>query len=486
MLRRCIIPVRGTALAAVFLACAGCTAISPKSRMGEIDMNVPGTWAASKEGSSGVDSAWVVRFKDRRLNELVDEALRNNRDLKAAAARVERARGRAREAGAAGNPYSDLTFQGVRSKRNFIGFPLGGPGAGADAGPSSSLSNVFDLTLDIRWEADVWGRIAAGKSAAQAQFEAAVQDERAARASLAANVARAWFALLEAESQVRLAKEAQQVFEQTAQAVRERFKAGEEQGGAAANLRLAETDVASARAAMADRQQQAETAKRQLEVLVGRYPAGAVGSSVELPAVPPSPPVGLPSELLQRRPDVLAAERRFASAGKSLTEAKRALFPRLSLTANSGTSSGDLSELLNSDFGVWQLAGNVVQPVLAGGQLRAQADIRRADEREALATLQQSVLQAFAEVETALVSDRMLAQRERALADAARLAGEADTAARADYKDGIGDMLTVLTAQSRRITARSQLITVHRLRLDNRVNLHLALGGDYQPRSESP
>lgn len=460
------------------LALASCSALSPKSRMDAVSVPVPAGWSAEKTARAGVDREWVRRFGDSKLNALVDEALRSSHDLQIAAARVEKARSQAVLAGVAGNPTSDLTFQGDRAKRNFIGFPLGGPSAGV----ASSQSKSFGLTLNINWEADIWGRIAAGKSAALAMYESAQMDERAARSSLAGNVAKAWFGLVETQAQLKLAREAQGVYGETASAVRERFKAGNEAGGAGAQLRLAESDVANAKALVLERQQQVTAATRQLEALLARYPSGELASATDLPAVPSAPPAGLPSELLQRRPDVLAAERRLASSGMRLKEARRAIFPRLALTANGGTSTDDLAQILNSDFGVWQLAGNLIQPVLAGGTIRGEIASRNADEKEALAQLQKTVLGAFSEVEIALASESLLAGREAALAEAVRLAADADKAARADYKDGVGDILTVFAAQNRNLQTRMQMLAVRRLRLENRVNLHLALGGDYQPR----
>lgn len=465
-------------LGMLFLLSA-CGSIVPESRLPELDLDVPGTWAAGKEARAGVDEQWIHRFHDSRLEALVAEALENNRDLRAAVARVERARGQTRLAGVSANPTADLKFTPKRAKQNFIGFPIGGGG-----GVPSNMFNTFDLSLAVNWELDLWGRIRAGKSAAYAKGEAAEADARAARASIAASVARAWFALAEAQLQLQLARETQSAYQTTANAVRERFKTGDDAQGAASQLRLADSDVANTRASVAEREQQLESAKRQLEVLLGRYPSGTINSNARLPSPGGTPPAGLPSELLQRRPDILAAERTFAASGRSLSEARRAIFPRLSLTGSGGTNTNSLSELLNSDFGVWQIAANAIQPVLAGGQIRAEADIRRADEKEALATLQQTVLDAFSEVESALANERHLAARERSLSEAVKLAEEADQSARADYGQGLGDLLTVLTAQTRLLQARSQRITVQRLRLENRVNLHLALGGDYQPRPQ--
>jgi outer membrane protein, multidrug efflux system len=457
-----------------------CSQLSPPSRMTEADLEVPGSWQSVKEARAGVDSDWVSHFKDSKLRALVDEALLNNRDLRAAAARLDQARQQARIAGAAGLPTSDLTFAGNRQQQNFIGFPIGG-GANDPNAVFSNTFNQFNLSLGVNWEADIWGRIRAGKSAATANTEAAAQDIRAAQASLAAQITSTWFTLAESREQVALATESEAIFQKTADAVRERFLRGQqEDGGAAAQLRLTESDAATARAAKVERQQTLESSARQLEILLGRYPAGQIAAA-KLPALPGKVPVGLPSELLQRRPDVLSAERRFAASGKRLSEARRAVFPRLALTSSSGTNTGDLSELLNSDFGVWQLAGNVVQPILTGGQLRAEAAVRYAKEKEALADLQQTVLKAFGEVENALAAERLLAQRATAIDSATELARQADEAARADYAGGVSDLLTVLTAQTRLVQLRSQQLTLRRLRLENRVNLHLALGGDFKP-----
>lgn len=459
---------------------AGCAAIPPASRMNEAEIDAPDSWQATREGRAGVDLDWVSRFKDARLQQLVDQAIAHNRDLRAAFARYEQALQQVRIAGAAAMPTADLTFGGVRQKQNFIGFPIGD-----GTGVASNTFNQFNLSLGVQWEADVWGRIRAGKAAALADAQAAAQDLRAAQTSLAARVASAWFTIAEESAQAALARETESTFQKTADAVRERFARGQqEDGGAASQLRLAQTDAATARAARIEREQSLDSARRRLEVLLGSYPAGQI-KAASLPPMPAKPPVGLPSELLQRRPDVLAAERRFAAAGKRLTEARRALFPRLALTSSAGTATGELGDLLKSDFGVWQLAGNVVQPIFSGGQLRAEAHVRYAREREALAELQQTVLNAFGEVESALAAERLLAERAAAVDAALALARQADEAARSEFAGGVGDLLSILAAQNSVLRLRSQQLTLQRLRLENRVNLHLALGGDFAAKVKS-
>ena len=190
---------------------------------------------------------------------------------------------------------------------------------------------------------------------------------------------------------------------------------------------------------------------------------------------------GLPSELLLRRPDILAAERQLAASGSRRKEAKLAFYPSFSLTGSGGRSTEQLGDISNSDFGVWSIAGQLAQPILSGGQLSANLKARSAEEKEALANLQKVVLQGFSEVETALAAEQFLAMRVAAIEEGAELARDAEASARQEFARGTTDVLTLLQATSRRIELDSQALTLRRLRLDNRINLHLALGGDYNP-----
>ena len=191
----------------------------------------------------------------------------------------------------------------------------------------------------------------------------------------------------------------------------------------------------------------------------------------------------MPSELLQRRPDIIAAERRYAAAGNRRSAARAARFPSFSLTGRAGTSTGDLEDVLDAGLGIWSVAGRVVQPLIAGGRLREEERIAGYDETIALRELQGAVLKAFAEVEQALVAEQFYAKRESAVADSARSAREAAEASILDFADGAVDALTLLAAQDRQVQTAFQLVTLRRLRLENRVNLHLALGGDFRVRA---
>lgn len=447
-----------------------CTASIPSSRIGGVQKDIPERWSATPQASAGIDTNWVRRLGGARAESLVDEALSANPDMRVAAERVNRAVASAQTAGAALNAQLDAGLDVSRSKQIFIGLPV-----------PSSISDNYGANISVNWEPDVWGFNRAGISAQIAQAQAEKQNYRAARASLAAQILRAWLALAEANEKIALATKSEELLKTTYDIVLDRFESAlSEEGGSASQFRLVQSQLDTTRAVTVQRRGEREQAIRQLELLMGRYPAGGIQSADTLPAVPIMPPAGLPSELLLRRPDILSAERQFASSGSLLKQAKLAFYPSIKLTTRGGKRSGSLSDILDSNFGVWSLAGSLTQPIWRGGAIRSEEKRIKSEDRLALANLQKVVLRAFGEVEQALIADRFLAQREKAITSAVTSAKDASEAAYSDYAGGTGDALTLINAQQNRINLASQLVTLHRLRLDNRVTLHLALGGDYR------
>ncbi|NWK54561.1 efflux transporter outer membrane subunit [Verrucomicrobiaceae bacterium N1E253] len=455
------------------LCLVACSVEAPDSSMGDVSSMAPGQWSATKQAKAGVDEQWVKRFGDRRLSQLVNESLANNQDMRIASERVYRAGEAANIAGAASRPMARAVANADNQKLNFVGFPFGG----------SDVVDTYGVNLNVEWEPDIWGRVRTGQSAALAEWQAGGSEYRAARASLAAQVCKAWFALAEAREQVTLANEALEIRKKTELAVRERFEMSmQAEGGSASQLRLAQTDVATAKADLSSRMGTLESARRQLELLAGRYPSARLEGRAKLPSAPSSPPAGLPSELLLRRPDILAAERRYASSIKRVKEAQLAAFPSFKLTGSVGSSTDALSNIVNSNYGVWSLGASATQWLLTGGQVRSEIRLRKSNQREALSNLHQTVLRAFGEVEQALAAERWLMRREQEIYEALKLAKEASSAAEDDYRDGNGDVLTLFVAQSRRIQLDSTYASLRRLRLTNRVDLHLALGGGFSLR----
>lgn len=463
--------VVGGVLILSFFLLTGCAAVAPESQMLMVEQMAPDSWSATKEGKAGVDRDWVGSFRDNRLCRLVDEALERNPDMRVQVERVYQARRNASMAGAMARPQMVAEIKGNRSKQQFLGFPFGGA--------QTTSGRFADLT--VNWELDLWGRIRMGQMAAISDAQAAELDKKAAEAALSAEVCKAWFALGEAWEQLDLAERVVEIRKTSVDAIADRFEnnlAGD--GGSASQLRLAQTDLATAEAAIAQGMSDVELAERRIELLCGRYPKGTLIGSKELTKMPKRAPSGVPSSLLQRRPDVIAAERRFAAAVARSEEARRAIFPIISLTGSAGTASDALEQLLNSNFSTWSLGANITQNLLTGGRVIGERDVRDSREREELARLEAVVLTAFSEVENALVLEVWLKKREQQMSKAFDFAKEAAEAANDDFLQGTGDVLTLLQAQSRAVEIGSTLLTLKRVRLDNRVDLHLALGGEFR------
>lgn len=455
-------PFCASALAAVLLG--GCALQSPASRSGEAG-NVPGVWSATREAQAGVDHRWVRSVGGSPLVALVGEAQGANPSLQASAARVDQAAALAKVAGAERFPSIGTGTQAGRQKQNFLG--------------QTATNTNFGVSLQAAWEVDLWGKVKDGAEAALADAEAQAQADRALRSSLAAQVSKAWLAVAESNEQVALAEQAVKSREESSTLVRERFeRAIAEDGGSAAQVRLSETELATAKADLERRRGERERALRQLELLLGRYPSGAVSGAARLPKLPAAPPAGLPSELLLRRPDILQSERRLAAAGRRSDQAVKALYPSIDLTGSLGTATDQLEKILSSTSGVWSLGGSLTQPIFQGGRIQGGIEQADAAEREAVANLQRVVLDAFGEVEQSLVTEIYLRRQESEIARAVELSKDASARAGEEFRNGTGGVLTFLAAQNREIEASSALVSVRRLLLDNRVNLHLALGGD--------
>lgn len=467
-----------TITAIIVVALTSCVGTKvPKSKMADV-MDIAdeadGRWTATKEGRSGVDRNWVMRFKDTKLEQLVNEALVRNADIRVAAENVKQAQQTAYLAGASSRVMANVGLTGDRRRINFISFPFGGS-------QTATTTTTQGLDFNVDWEPDIWGRVGAGVSAAVADAQAVELELRAAKASLVANLCRAWFALCEANEQVQLAEEAHVIRVSTLEAVRDRFElAVDDVGAAAAELRIAKTDIATSLATTVQRQGDVEAAQRQVELLVGRYPSASITGHLKLPEIPKSPPAGLPSELLLRRPDVLASERRYVASGERIKEARRAIFPVFSLTGTTGTSADALTSILDSKFGVWSIGSNITQSILTGGRVKGEIERRSSVDRQALAQLQSTVLNAFGEVESALAADKWLALRITETLNAKKLADEATQSVVEEFSFGNVNLVTVLTSQNRQIDIASQLVLLKRFQLENRVNLHLALGGEFK------
>jgi len=322
----------------------------------------------------------------------------------------------------------------------------------------------------------LWGKVKAGKLAAMASTQARQAALAAARLSLSAQAARAWFGAIEAHRQVELARSSVESYRISAGRIRARFEGGVRP---ALDLRLALAELRIAEAALQSRLELADRGVRQLQILMGDYPDGSHDLGKDLPGGPEQVPTGLPSELVHRRADLVAAERDLLAADARIVEAKAQLRPRFSLTSAFGTSSDQLRRLLSAELLVWSLIGNVVQPVFNRGRLKAGVTLNQARAEEAAGRYESASLAAYNHVEAALAAEEVLRRRRKAIEEAAEQSVAARDLAEQRYRSGLAGIITLLAAQRTAIDSESQLLTLRRLQLDNRVNLHLALGGSF-------
>jgi NodT family efflux transporter outer membrane factor (OMF) lipoprotein len=432
----------------------------------------PQQWSAGELPDGPPQSQWWAYFGDAGLDKAISTTLTHNKNLAAAAARIDAAEAQARIAGAAALPDLNAGFSRTRQHINFVGFPI--PGAGDRI--LSSTSTQLGLSLNLSWEADVWGLVKAGRIAALSDLQAVEADLAGVQLSLTGQATKAWFAAIEAKRQVSLAKASLESYEVSSRRVRARFNSGIRPS---LDLRLALTEVSRAASLLQQRRQQLDATLRQLEILMGRYPAAEYALAEDLPNTPRGLPAGLPSELVHRRPDLAAAERRLLGADARIAQAKTDLRPRFNLTASSGTTTNKLRQVLSGDVFVWSLIGGLTQPIFNNGRLKATVKQSEAMAREAAANYEDAILRAYGEVETALAADAHLEGQQQALEEATRLAMAAQGLAEQRYRSGLADITTMLQAQRTALDAESSLLSIRRARLDNRVDLHLALGGDF-------
>jgi outer membrane protein, multidrug efflux system len=461
--------------------------IMPESARAQI----PGRWAGPHRSGAVVPN-WIRTFHDPELTALVADAVERNPDLKAAAARVEASHAAVRIAAASLYPRIAMKGLGERQGQHLSGDlgrdinppDFGSPGtensggAGLDTSTDDTSKRwVYGLAAGAAWEADVWGRIRSKKAAARAESEALEADYEFARQSLAAAVARAYFTTIEASQQEANAQETLDLYQQYSNLI----DVQKSQGFASDfDVSQIKSRTASAQEALYTAEQARAQTIRAIEVVTSRYPAGRFDVRRSFPAQPKAVPAGLPAQLLERRPDLIASERRFAAAFHRVNEARTARLPRFVLSATSGLGTADLDSVGSLSALLWTFAGGVTQPIFFGGELQAAQDLRTAEQKAAAASYVGSALRAFQNVEDALANDYYLRKREGALAGAVSSSGESVTLGGKQLEQGQIDMFTILRLSGENLAAKVQLTQVRASRLRERVNLYLALGGDFE------
>jgi NodT family efflux transporter outer membrane factor (OMF) lipoprotein len=453
----------------MLLVATGCVLKDPPDAQtikaqGMPEVTLPGQWTAAGAGSGAVANNWLSSFRDDQLSHAVSEALAYNADLRVSAARVEQALLYAKLAGAKLYPSADILARG--------GGKMSGDGSGLQG-----------AVLTVGWEIDIWGRVRYGRAAASADAASAQVDFEYARQSLASLVAKSWFLATEAGLQAEVARATIRDGDELVRLAEARSKVGV---GNDEDIFVARASVGIYRDAVRQIELGREQAVRALELLLGRYPAAAADIAPQLPGQPDAVPTGLPSELLERRPDVIAAERRVAAAFNRVHEAKAARLPAIALTTGVSSISSDLFELQDHANPVWNFGANLLVPIFRGGALKTQVEIRTAEQKQSVAAYAAVGLRAFGEVENALSAEIAAREREQILVQALADNQRALDVVRTQFKVGSTDLRFVTQRQLALQTTQSALIRMQAEQRVQRVNLHLALGGSFELRPATP
>jgi len=458
--------------AALALILAGC-AVGPNYERPEVV--VPVGWRDSTlalRDSSYANLPWWEVYADTTLQGLIRIALRENQDVRISLARVNEARALLGIQRLEFLPQIDIFASGERFKL-----------PDSLTGQPQSERNAFQVGGSLAWEIDLWGRIRRLNESAQASLLATEQGRRGVILTIVSEVARAYLELRDLDQELDIAERQREIRRQSLQLARARFE-----GGLTSELdvRQGEGALANAEGTVFRLQRERQQKENELSILLGRAPGdiprGAPLTEQDFPDVIPA---GLPSELLERRPDVQQAEQELRAANAQIGAAIAALFPTISLTGSGGTASRDIDNLFSAGTGFWNLAVNLFQPLINRGRNLKQVQAERARTEGAIAFYERTVLTAFREVEDGLVGVQRLRDEADAAGRAAEAARQSVGLASLRYEGGVDNYLNLLDAQRELLTAELQESQLLRLQRVAVVQLYKALGGGWDPVTDT-
>lgn len=435
---------------------------------------LPETWqAAPAQGQQAPQERWWTLFGDEALDRLVDEALARNQDLALATARVDEARALARVADSELVPAVDAGFQRDRSRRS---------DRTATRFPGALENGNYRAQANVSYELDLWGRLRESSRAAHAELLATVAARETVRIVLSADVVQSYYTLLSLDAQVAAARRSLDLRRDNLRLQRVRADAGLINDFA---LKQLEAEVAATEAQLPALERRRSSEELVLGVLLGRDPHALLQSPVTRTAaegmpVAPVVPSGLPSDLLLRRPDVVAAEQQLIAANARIGAARAALFPRIGLSGFLGSESAALSDLFSGPAQIWNLGFALAQPIFQGGRLFGEIDAVKARERQALAQYQKTLQNAFRDVHDALIAQ--VRARETFDAESTRAAAltQALRLARIRYDNGLTSQLELLDAERNLLAAELNRADALRALRAAVANVVKALGGGWQ------
>ena len=466
--------------AAVVLLCAGCM-VGPDYSKPSVPMTAAYKedqgWKLARPLDHIPRGKWWEVFGDPQLNALEEQVSQANQNVKVAEAHFRQARAMIGFFRAGLFP-TVTAGASATSMRNGALSPFSTSSVGASSGtsPGGKSTGEFLLTGDISYEIDLWGRIRRSVTAAREEAQATAGDLETARLSIQAELAFDYFELRSADAQQRLLNDTVKAFDEALQLTIRRFE-----GGAApkSDVAQAQTQLETTQVQATDIAVQRAAFEHAIAVLIGKPPADFSLPAAPLDLQPPNIPAGLPSELLERRPDIAAAERRVAEANEQIGIAKAAYFPTVTLNALLGLESSSIRNFGGWQSFLWAVGSSLAQTIFDGGRRRATSEAALAGYDATVASYRQATLDAFQQVEDNLAALRILEQETQQQARAVLSAQESLQLFTNRYKGGVDNYLQVITAQTVALANERNQVDIMRRRMDASVLLVKALGGGW-------
>ncbi|WP_289028774.1 efflux transporter outer membrane subunit [uncultured Paraglaciecola sp.] len=445
----------------IALSIAGCATNSELDKKLQFP-EVPENWQIT-QSSIEVKDNWLAQFAQNELIDLVNEALTQNYALRQEAYGAEILKQRLLQSEADFWPTLDLDFSSGRSRSS----------------STEVTSNSHSIGLESGYEIDIWGKLSAAQQQANLNYLASVAQYQQSRQTLVASVVSGWFDLITAKQLLDLAEQRVENSKQNLDIIESGYRQGL---NSALDVYLSRNELNSEISNLADQQTSLLQTSRTLERLLGRYPSGKVAATVadtSLPLLDTQIPTGLPADVITRKPELKASWYQVLAEDAGLAYAHKQRFPSFNLSASISDSTDELSDLLSGSSFAWSLIGSIAAPIFRAGDLKANEEAARLTLKQQEQAYLDTLFEAFSDVENAITTEKGLKQSYLATVNASKNAKEAETLSFEQYQKGLVTYTTVLEAQGRSFDAQNALIQIKNQLLANRVDLHIALGGDF-------
>jgi len=440
------------------------------SSISELDKNIqnidlPKNWQKNKKALQ-VENNWLNQLDNKQVQQLVKSALAANHQLKIQAFTVEIQKQQLIVAGSSLWPSLDLSLRSGRSKNNNLG----------------TISNSSSVDLDLSYELDLWGKLSAADQQANLSYMAEQASFEQSKQQLVVDVVTTWFAVIEAEKLLNLYESRVKNSQQNLEIIESGYNSGL---GEALDVYLTRNELNSELTRVSEQRIAKTKLVRKLERLAGDYPKGALLVDAKLPLLTDDIPLGLPSELISRKPELISSWYQLLAKDSGLAYAHKQRFPSLKLTASAGDNGNEIDDLLSGSSLAWSLFGNLSAPLFNAGRLEANEEKARLVLKQGEQQYLDTLYNAFSTVENAITEEKGLKLSYQTMLAAKDNAQVAATLSFEQYQSGLVNYTTVLNAQTRSFDAQSTLIKIKNRLIANRIQLHLALGGDFAVSEES-